>query len=560
MQRDAIGERKVTLLDYGAGNMQSIRNALMRFGVELVYVKSAADVLAAEALVFPGVGAFGQAMVALKKLGLVEALKTYLSDSSRPFLGICIGMQALFEGSSEAPGVPGLGVLKGRIERFNFLDEAATKYPVPHIGWNGSVAPTNGKQVRESRLVDHSASYYFVHSYRTARCEWACGVTAYGPDVFVSAIERDAQFAVQFHPEKSGKAGLGLIERFLVRSRAPVPDLVRVPQNWWQTAYETRLALRIVCALDVRTNDEGDLVVTKGDGYDVRERTSDGRKVRNLGKPVELCRRYYEEGGDEIAILNICAFKGEPLADLPLLDLLRRASTEVFVPLTIGGGIRSYVDNTTGDRVEALQVADAYFRAGADKVSIGSDAVYAALDLLHAKDSRQQSSIEQISAVYGAQAVVVSIDPKRVNLDHDQDPPITATVCNLPDGSRCWYQCTVSGGRKLVDLDAVALAIASEKLGAGELMVNCIDCDGKKSGFDVTLLNAVKQAVTIPVIASSGAGCPQHFLDVFQEAQVDAALAAGIFHRKEVAIADVKRKIHEAGHPSRLVSDTRVND
>jgi hypothetical protein len=120
----------------------------------------------------------------------------------------------------------------------------------------------------------------------------------------------------------------------------------------------------------VRTNDRGDLVVTKGDQYDVRE----AGEVRNLGKPVELARRYYEEGADEITFLNITGFRDFPLEDMPMLEVLRQTSRNVFVPLTIGGGIRDYTD-VNGRIYSALEVASEYFRSGADKVSIGSDAV-----------------------------------------------------------------------------------------------------------------------------------------------------------------------------------------
>ena len=132
----------------------------------------------------------------------------------------------------------------------------------------------------------------------------------------------------------------------------------------------TQLAKRIIACLDVRTNDQGDLVVTKGDQYDVRE---DGA-VRNLGKPVELAGRYYEKGADEITFLNITGFRDFPLKDMPMLEVLRRTSTQVFVPLTIGGGIRDFTDKD-GRHYTSLEVAAEYFRSGADKISIGSDAV-----------------------------------------------------------------------------------------------------------------------------------------------------------------------------------------
>ena len=131
---------------------------------------------------------------------------------------------------------------------------------------------------------------------------------------------------------------------------------------------------RIVVALDVRTNDHGDLVVTKGDQYDVRENEKEGvvegrGGVRNLGKPVALASRYYQEGGDEIAFLNITSFRQGVIEDMPMLQVLEEASKNIFVPLTVGGGIRSYTDPTTGQTWSAVEVASRYFRAGADKVS-----------------------------------------------------------------------------------------------------------------------------------------------------------------------------------------------
>ena len=164
-----------------------------------------------------------------------------------------------------------------------------------------------------------------------------------------------------------------------------------------------------IACLDVRSNDEGDLVVTKGDQYDVRE----GGDVRNLGKPVELAQRYFAEGADEVTFLNITGFRDFPLEDMPMLEVLRQTSQHVFVPLTIGGGIRDYIDKD-GREYSALEVATEYFRSGADKVSIGSDAVLIVEDYLKTGRKTGSSAIEEISRVYGNQAVVISIDPRRV--------------------------------------------------------------------------------------------------------------------------------------------------
>jgi glutamine amidotransferase/cyclase len=308
---------------------------------------------------------------------------------------------------------------------------------------------------------------------------------------------------------------------------------------------KTELAKRVIACLDVRSNDGGDLVVTKGDQYDVREEG----EVRNLGKPVELAHRYFSEGADEITFLNITGFRDFPLSDQPMLDVLKRTSEKVFVPLTIGGGIREFTDSD-GTFHSALDVASEYFRSGADKISIGSDAVYAAENYIQDGRSDGSSSIEQISRVYGAQAVVISVDPRRVYVRSPEDSPhhTIGTEFPGPNGEcYCWYQCTVKGGREGRDFDVIQLVTACEKLGAGEILLNCIDKDGTNSGFDLELINHVKSSVTIPVIASSGAGTAEHFQEVFSRTGAEAALAAGIFHRQEVEIASVKKAMHRYG-------------
>jgi glutamine amidotransferase/cyclase len=272
--------------------------------------------------------------------------------------------------------------------------------------------------------------------------------------------------------------------------------------------------------------------------------------VRNLGKPVELAKRYYEEGADEITFLNITGFRDFPMQDQPMIEVLEKTSEKVFVPLTIGGGIREFTDSD-GVSYTSLDVASAYFRAGADKVSIGSDAVYTVEEYLkNGQKKSGKSSIEQISIVYGAQAVVISVDPQRVYV---QDPADTAhttirTATPGPGGEQyCWYQCTVKGGREGRDIDVVQLVKTCQDLGAGEILLNCIDKDGTNSGFDLELVSLVKKSVSIPVIASSGAGKASHFVDVFEQTSTDAALAAGIFHRKEVSIEEVKKAVQAAG-------------
>ena len=511
----------ITLLDYGAGNVRSVINAIERLGDSVKVVARPEDILSAEKLVFPGVGNFSNMMRILHERNFKEPLLEYL-HSGRPYFGICLGMQALFDKSEEALGAEGLGFMPGTVKRFQ-IDLA-----VPHIGWNG-IHIKRPAGIFSGLKGDEK--FYFVHSYYvdSDADSLVLSTTDYGIE-FVSGVGKGRIAATQFHPEKSGRAGLKLLDNFIrsAKGKRPPPAVPR----------ETRLAKRIIACLDVRANDTGDLVVTKGDQYDVREEGD----VRNLGKPVELAGRYFEEGADEITFLNITGFRDFPLKDMPMLEVLRQTSRNVFVPLTIGGGIRDYTDKE-GRSHSALEVAAEYFRSGADKISIGSDAVLIAEEYLKHGRATGNSSIEQISRVYGSQAVVISIDPRRVWATSPDSVrhPVIETRYPGPSGERyCWYQCTIKGGREGRDLDAVTLARVCEQLGAGEILLNCIDRDGTNSGFDIELINAVKAAVSIPVIASSGAGSAEHFLEVFTRTEAESALAAGIFHRKEVPIGDVK--------------------
>ena len=512
----------ITLLDYGAGNVRSVINAIEKLGETVRVAENPRDILAAEKLVFPGVGNFGNMIHILNQKQYMDPLQTYLK-ADRPFLGICLGLHALFEESEEAPGLAGLGILKGCVRKFQI------QYSVPHIGWNGIRAK------QPSKLFDGlrgDEKFYFVHSYYVEPADDAVVLTTTDYDIeFTSSIQSGNILATQFHPEKSGITGQTILSNFIKAHRQVLTPKIQPPK--------TALAKRIIACLDVRANDQGDLVVTKGDQYDVRE---DGA-VRNLGKPVELAQRYYQEGGDEITFLNITGFRDFPLEDMPMLEVLKQTSKTVFVPLTIGGGIRDYTDKN-GRHYSALAVANEYFRSGADKISIGSDAVRITEEYLQSGQLTGLSSIEQISRIYGNQAVVISIDPKRVYVDSPEAVrhEVIATHLPGPNGEKyCWFQCTVKGGREGRDLDAVTLAQTCELLGAGEILLNCIDRDGTNMGFDLELIQAVKDAVSIPVIASSGAGCVEHFQEVFQETAVESALAAGIFHRREVPINAVKK-------------------
>jgi len=518
----------ITLLDYGAGNVRSVVNAIEKLGGIIKMVTKPSNILDAEKLIFPGVGNYANMVKILNEKHYIQPLKEYLK-ADQPFFGICLGMQALFEGSEEdLSGNKSLNFIKGQVERFK------TELAVPHIGWNG----VNLKQDSPVfKGVELETKFYFVHSYHIVPEDKSTVLTTTNYDYeFVSSVQKGNVIGTQFHPEKSGKAGIKLLENFIYQKNLKPEGAVDIKGRG--------LSKRIIACLDVRSNDQGDLVVTKGDQYDVRQEG----EVRNLGQPVELAKRYYKEGADEITFLNITGFRDFPLNDMPMIDVLEKTSKNVFVPLTIGGGIRDYTD-INGKTYTSLDVASKYFRSGADKISIGSDAVYIAEQYLKTGEKTGQSSIEQIAKVYGNQAVVISVDPQRVyvhSLDDEKNHHVIKTQFPGPDNEKyCWYQCTVQGGRSARDLDAVALAKACEELGAGEILLNCIDKDGSNSGFDLELINAVKNAVTIPVIASSGAGCEEHFAKVFKQTKAESALAAGIFHRKEVKIKDVKNYLND---------------
>lgn len=239
-----------------------------------------------------------------------------------------------------------------------------------------------------------------------------------------------------------------------------------------------------------------------------------GTRFVNLvdeGDPAELAERYAGEGADEIVFLDIAA---APEGRGTLLETVARTARRVFIPLTVGGGVRS-VD----DMRDVL-------RAGADRVGLNTRAV-AEPDLVSACAAR-----------FGSQAVVVAIDARAVE-----------PRASCPSG----YEVVVQGGRVATGLDAVGWAIRAAALGAGELLVTSIDRDGTGLGFDTALLFAISSRVTVPVIASGGAATPAHFVAAVREGGADAVLAAGIFHRREVSIADVKGAMATAGLPVRNV-------
>lgn len=257
------------------------------------------------------------------------------------------------------------------------------------------------------------------------------------------------------------------------------------------------LAKRIIPCLDVHAGR-----VTRGQQFGRAE----AGQLSDVGDPVELALRYDRQEADELVLYDITATAEGRAA---ILDVATRVAERCFMPLTIGGGVRTLED------VRAL------FLAGADKVSINSGAV-ATPDL-----------IRQASEHYGAQAVVLSIDAKRRS-----------------DGSG--WEVYVAGGRRATGLDVIEWATRGQELGAGEIVLNSIDADGMKTGYDLDATRAVARAVDVPVVASGGAGRAEHLREVLEVGEADAALAAGIFHRGETTVGEVKRVLAAAGVPVRL--------
>lgn len=588
--------KTIYVIDVKSGNLQSLINAIKKIGdYEVKLICNAEEFKQfepeIEKLIFPGVGNFAHFVKQLHDRNLVEPIKAYI-DAGKSLMGVCVGLQTLFDSSEESEDTRyrGLGYLDMKLKKFNTEDKKFTakslKKSVPAIGWNNvDVINVDGKELPEDKAyygINYKNKYYFVHSYaavvddetekvldKASENGWNFCYATYGSEKFVAAASYKGCFATQFHPEKSGIAGLKVIKSFLEDTKFSEVNHkdYQIVDNKIEKSLDG-LTRRIIACLDVRANDQGDLVVTKGDQYNVRQSSDDGsNNVRNLGKPVELATRYFYQGADEVTFLNITSFRDSPLKDLPMLEVLKRSAENIFVPLTVGGGIKDMKDPQTGKLVPAVEVADLYFRSGADKVSIGSDAVTIAENYYASgKTKTGTTSIETISATFGVQAVVISVDPKRRYLSSPQDTAMETikitdpSKCG-PNGEQyCYYQVTSQGGRKIHELGALELCLACEALGAGEILLNSIDHDGSNKGYNLELLRQIKTRVSIPVIASSGAGKPEHFEEVFKmDCGIDAALGAGLFHREEYKVNDVKRfLLKEASMDVRLDDEVEL--
>lgn len=249
------------------------------------------------------------------------------------------------------------------------------------------------------------------------------------------------------------------------------------------------LTKRIIPCLDVKGGN-----VVKGVQFN---------NLRFAGDPVQLAAQYSEQGADELIFLDISASRESRST---LISLVEKIADVIFIPFTVGGGIRAV------DEIRAL------LKSGADKVSINSAAV------------KNPALIKESAQIFGSQCIVVAIDAKKTE--------------------RGW-RITTHGGSQITDIDAIAWAKQVEALGAGEILLTSMDSDGTKNGFDLSLSNAITEVVNIPVIASGGAGTIKHFIDLFNQTNVDAALAASIFHYGEIRISDLKKELREMEVPIR---------
>lgn len=254
------------------------------------------------------------------------------------------------------------------------------------------------------------------------------------------------------------------------------------------------LAARVIPCLDVHNGR-----VVKGTNF---------VNLRDAGDPVEVARRYESEGADELVFLDITASHEDRDT---IIDVVQRTAEEVFMPLTVGGGVRTVED------VRRL------LSAGCDKVSINSAAC------------TNPRFVEAAADRFGSQCIVVNIDPKRV----------------IKDGEQV-FEVHINGGRKPTGLHAVEWAKQVESLGAGEIVLTSMDADGTCDGYDIEITSAVSEAVSIPVVASGGAGHPKHLAEAIENGKADAALAASIFHFGQFTIAETKQIMRDAGVPVRL--------
>ena len=511
----------IGVIDYGAGNLRNVEAAIGRLGAEMRRVIAPANLDGVEILVLPGVGRFAPAAARLREAALWEPLRAW-ARAGRPLLGICLGMQLLFDGSDEDPGTDGLGLVPGIVRT---LDAPL----VPHIGWAPVVA--RDPQAPGWRAVPPRFHAYYAHSFALPPNHVASVAETASPAPFTAAIAWGPVRGLQFHPEKSGHEGAALLTALIEDLRAR-PDRGRTSGHtpcgrdddpaiagirpFGSPGLAQAALSRVVkgdSGFGIRTEPER-IPASRGRPHrvipclDIRNgRVVKGvrfRDLRDAGDPVSRARAYDDDGADEVCLLDVSASQEERR---PLYDVVARVASELRVPFSVGGGIR-----TLEDMRELLL-------AGADRVSLGTAAVETP-DLIRRAADR-----------FGSQFVMVSVDAR---------------------WRGTWAEVTTRGGTRGTGLEAVAFAREAVRLGAGEILLNAMDADGTRGGYDLALTREVARAVHVPVIASGGAGSTGDLVRALREGEADAVLAASIFHDGDMTVREAKLALRNAGLEVRL--------
>jgi len=489
MAQKTVAPFHVTIVDYGMGNLSSVARALESLHAQVVVTNKPHDIEQAQRLILPGVGAFGEGIKNLRKLGLIEPLENKVRSQKTPFLGICLGMQLLAHESTEHGRHQGLGWIPATVRPF---ETNSSGLKTIHIGWD-EVVPTKPNVLFAG--LKRIPYFYFVHGYHVV-CEQSdtvCATSAYGTP-FTSAIQQDNIFGVQFHPEKSQEVGLGLLKNFLQwDSQADAEQAgLQLRANG-----KSSPTVRLVPTLLYKN---GRLTKT------VKFQLVESGIRQDVGHPVKAPMVYDAQLSDELVFLDFRAtVEGRGPEDL--ITAVSEIAGRVFMPLTAGGGVRDFED------IRRLLMA------GADKVAINSIAV------------EKPEFIRESARYFGSQCIVVSIDAKQ-----------------MPNGA---YQVFTHSGTKPTGLEPADWARQVEQLGAGEILLTSIDRDGTLEGYDLQLIQQVADAVKIPVIASGGAGKLQDLVEGITQAHASAVAAASIFHFRDLSPIKAKAFMRRSGLPVR---------
>jgi len=478
-------ERHVAIIDSGVANLAAVESALTALGVAYTITGDPAVVLGATHAVLPGVGRFSAGLETLRRHGLNEAVCD-VHERGTPLLAVCLGMQMLGDGSDESPDTAGLGIVAGRFQR---LPDSVR---VPHLGWNQVSVD------EDSGLPSGTAAFANSFYLPSPPNGWQAAWTIHGAR-FVSMLAQGRTLACQFHPELSGPFGMGLIQDWLsgelqVRADPGVPGAPDAAADTGHGGPSTdrgegravwqEVLPRIVPCLDVK-----DGRVVKGIRF---------QNLRDAGDPADQAGEYERQGADEIVILDIGASHEARETQRETVRAVRR---RIHIPLTVGGGVRT-VDDARG-----------LLAAGADKVSVNTAAV------------QDPSLLERLSQAFGTQCVVLAIDARRLGDSWDT---------------------LVMGGRRATGIDAIVWAREGTRLGAGEILLTSWDRDGTRAGCDVELLETMREAVDVPVIASGGIGTPDDVVSAFR-AGADAVLAASVFHDGDLTVGEIKKFMSDQG-------------